>query len=82
MTSPLYRIIRRSTGSLQPDGTTWSVEVLYCGYDRHSARQAYHASEPEDFGGGYGNGKRETIGETVTDAETGDFADDVVSAAG
>lgn len=77
--SKLYRVTVKETRSVQPSGTFWNREVLYCGYDRDEARQAYHASTPDDFWRGYGSSARETELEVITDAETDDFSDDEVS---
>lgn len=76
--NPIYRVVARRTGSVQPTGTFWDREVLYCGDDRQEARRVYHESEPEDFGGGYGNQARETISEVISDADSDDFADDEI----
>lgn len=79
----IYRVITKTTGSLQPGGggaTFWNREVIYCGTDRDEARVVYHTSTVEDFGGSYGNRCRETICEEIADAETEDFADDEVTA--
>ena len=78
MTDKLYRVICRWTGSLQPSGTFWNKEVLYCGYDRAAARQAYHQSAPSDFYGGYGNRVVDTISEAIDDFESDDFNEDCV----
>lgn len=76
----LYRVIAKTTGSLQPhDGTYWKMEVLYCGDDRQMARIAFHYSTPLDCGGSYGNSCRRTICEVIEDSETDDFYDDGVS---
>ena len=65
----LYRVIRRTAGSLQPGDTYWTRDVLYCGYDRAEALRVYHEHEPTDFGGGYGNRCQETLFEQLdTDA--------------
>ncbi len=62
-TKTMYRVIARTTGSLQPSGTCWSKTVLYCGYDRLEAARAYHESTPADYWYGYGNRARETVGQ-------------------
>jgi hypothetical protein len=80
----LYRVSVRSTHSLQPgsdDCTSWSQDILYCGYDRDEARRIYHESTPADYGGSYGCRARETTCEVIEDAETEDFADDVAETA-
>lgn len=59
-TKRLYRVIVRTTTSVQPRGTCWQTEVLYCGYDRDEAERVYHASTPLDYWQGYGNRSRET----------------------
>ena len=77
MSELLYRVVRKTTGSVQPGGDTyWNREVLYCGYDRDEARRVYHESEPSDVWQGYGNRAVETVGHVIRDAETEDFADD------
>ena len=68
----IYRVTVRTTNSVQPISTFWTREVLYCGTDRTEARIAYHASEPEDFGYGYGNPARETLLEILTDEDAPD----------
>ena len=60
-TEKIYRVVVRRAGSLQPSGTFWRREVLYCGTDLAEARTAYLRSEPEDGGGSYGNPCRETF---------------------
>ncbi len=79
--STLYRVIRRSAGSKQPNETHWSKEVLYCGSDRSEARRVYHESEPEDSDRGYGNPATETKFEVIEDAKSDDAADDLVESA-
>lgn len=56
----LYRVIARTTGSLQPSYTHWLTDVLYCGYNRLEALRVYHESAPKDYGASYGNKARET----------------------
>ncbi len=53
----LYRILRKTAGSLQPGSgqTFWNVTVLYCGYDRLEALRVYHESSPADVERGYGH---------------------------
>ena len=63
-TKKLYRVIVRTTNSLQPSGTSWCNDVLYCGYDRNDALVAYHASTVKDYGGHHGNRCRETIAQS------------------
>jgi len=62
----LYRVMVRTTGSLQPGsgGTTWQSNVLYCGYDRDEAVRVYHESKPGDYWYGYGNRARRTLGQS------------------
>jgi hypothetical protein len=81
MGSMIYRVTVKRTGSVQPgDGaTSWQREVIYCGTDREEARVAYHASEPKNYGGSFGNAARDTVMEVIEDAETEDAADDVVA---
>ena len=74
--SELYRITVRATSSLQPGGSHWTTDVLYCGYDREEARQAFHTSEPADDNRSFGNPARETHAEIIKDGETADFDDD------
>lgn len=58
----LYRIVARTTNSVQPGsgGTHWQTEVLYCGYDRAEALRVYHESTPRDYWHGHGGRARET----------------------
>lgn len=72
----LYRITEKRTGSLQPSGTFWHREVLYCGYDRDEARQVFHENKPREYWHGYGNKVMEIEAETIEDAQTADFDDD------
>lgn len=65
----IYRVIVRTTSSLQPVGTFWQEEVLYCGTDKEDALVALYGSEPEDFGAGYGNHSRRTEMETINPEE-------------
>jgi len=69
----LYRVRVKSTHSLQPSGSFWHNEVLYCGNSVEMARETYHANEPADFYQGPGNPCRETIFEKM---ETTDLKDD------
>jgi hypothetical protein len=62
-TKTLYRVIVRTTSSLQPGPTYWQTEVLYCGYDEDEYRAAYHRSRPLDYFRGYGNRCRQTKGQ-------------------
>ena len=79
-TPPIYRVIARITGSLQPRGleTYWEQNILYCGTDRTEARVAYHRSSPHDYFRGYGNNARKTIMEIIEDTGTDDATDDCV----
>jgi hypothetical protein len=64
----LYRIIAKTTNSLQPSGTFWNEEVLYCGYDRLEAIRVYHANTPLDSSLGsrsYGISHRVTIAQSM-----------------
>ena len=74
----LYRVIRRTTGSVQPTGTFWQNKVLYCGYDRDEARRVYHESEPTDYGGSCGNQAAETAMQVIADKQSDDFNEDVM----
>lgn len=57
----LYRVLRKSTNSLQPKGTHfYEVEVHYCGYSFEEAARVFHALSPSDFGGFYGSPMQET----------------------
>ena len=56
----IYRVLVKTTGSLQPNCTFWNKEVLYCGTDLEDARVAYLASVAKDNGGSYGNRATET----------------------
>lgn len=64
MKRKLYRVMVKTTGSLQPCGTHWESQVLYCGYDREEAIRVYHASTPTDRWMGYGSQARKTIGQS------------------
>ncbi len=57
MKQKLYRIIRRTTGSLQPGSgaTFWTTTVLYCGYDRAAALRVYHEAAPTAYYHGHGS---------------------------
>lgn len=83
--SKLYRVIRRTTDSLQSTGTHWSSEVLYSGYDRDEARRIYHETKPSDAQwvpvDCYGTKVIETLCQVIEDADTDDFADDEILAA-
>ncbi len=57
----MYRVTLKTTNSLQPTGTFWQREVLYCGDDSKEAARMYWQSEPEDHYQGYGNSCRETV---------------------
>lgn len=73
--SVLYRVKIRKTGSVQPSGTFWTDETVYCDYDIDEARRIYHKNEPQDFGGGnFGSPARETVFEKL-DTETLDDDD-------
>lgn len=68
----LYRVIVKTTGSLQPGGdqnSYWNDEVVYCGYDRSEARRAYHANQPRDYWSGYGGPCRRTVGQRKESAD-------------
>lgn len=58
----IYRVIVRTTNSLQPGygATSWQREVVYCGPSLCDARVAYLREEPNDRDGSYGNSCRET----------------------
>ena len=63
----LYRILKKTTGSVQPGGDTfWNTTVLYCGYDLDEARRVYHESRPTDYWCGYGNRCQETTAQSKT----------------
>ena len=74
----MYRVIVKTTNSVQPSGSFWQSKVLYCGCNRSEARQVYHGSAPADSGGSYGNRCRKTVMERIEDANTDDFADDMI----
>lgn len=57
----IYRVTVKTTGSLQPSGTFWNREVVYCGDSLKEARTVYLKEEATDYGGSYGNRSRETI---------------------
>lgn len=62
----LYRVLVKSTTSLQPCETYWKKEVLYCGYDKLEAVRIYHNSTPNDYSGSYGNPARRTMNQVKT----------------
>lgn len=64
----LYRIMVKTTGSLQPGPreTFWQKNVLYCGYDRAEALRVYHENRPTDYWCGYGNRCQETVAQSKT----------------
>lgn len=64
MKRKLYRVMIKTTGSLQPAETFWRKEVIYCGYDRDEAVRVYHESTPTDTKGSYGNPARVTVGQS------------------
>lgn len=75
----IYRVMRKSTSSLQPDCTFWHREVLYCGDDRGRARIVYHEHKPTDTAYvNYGSPCTETYAEVIPDAGTDNFEDDEV----
>lgn len=74
----LYRVIEKTTTSLQPSGTFWNRNVLYCGYDREEARRVYHEQEPADIYRGYGSTCRETIAQAIEDSGE-DFGEDKIT---
>lgn len=51
----IYRVTRRTTGSLQPSGTFWGRDVLYCGTSLEDARVEYLRALPGCAFCGYGN---------------------------
>lgn len=63
MSEYIYRVVVRTTGSLQPSGggTYWSRQVVYCGPSLRDARVAYLREEAADYGGSHGNRARETL---------------------
>jgi hypothetical protein len=74
----LYRVCVSETNSLQPNGFThWKPEVLYSGYDRDEARRIYHENKVQDYFQGHGSPSRKTTCESIKDADTEDFSDDV-----
>ena len=76
----LHRITLKSTSSLQPGGSYWTEDVLYCGYDREEARRVYHENEHREGGAGnYGNGCTRLVHHAIEDAGTEDFSDDAVA---
>lgn len=54
------------------------IVVRYCGSDREKARTAYHEYVPYDQSASPG-GPVQTVMQTIDDAGTFDFADDVVT---
>lgn len=64
MRTRLYRVLVRSTISLQPNGTTWQKNVLYCGYDRLEALRVFFESQPRDVWSSFGGPARETLGQS------------------
>lgn len=69
VTQVLYRVLKKTTGSLQPDGlsTFWNTEVLYCGYDRLEALRVYWKHEPEEQYRGYGSRCAKVTAQAITD---------------
>lgn len=61
MNGHVYRVMVRTTGSLQPRGTFWQNQVVYCGPSLRDARVAYLREEAADYGGSYGNRARVTV---------------------
>lgn len=57
----IYRVTVKTTGSLQPSGTFWDKEPVYCGDDKAEARTHYLRERTKDYGGSYGNRSRDTI---------------------
>lgn len=73
----MYRVVVKTTASLQPRDTYWESRVIYCGPSRDDARAAYHRSCPEDYGS-CGNRGRETIMEAIDDSG-GDASEDTIT---
>lgn len=61
MSEHIYRVLVRTTGSLQPRWTSWQNRVVYCGPSLRDARVAYLREEAADYGGSYGNMARQTL---------------------
>lgn len=80
MSEHIYRVIIRTTNSVQPGsgGTFWQRQVVYCGPSLRDARVAYLREKATDHGGSYGNPARETKIEQF-DAEPDDIADTQVT---
>jgi len=57
----IYRVIVKTTSSLQPRGNLWQQKTVYCGLSLRDARIAYLRNEAEDFSGGFGNQARQTV---------------------
>jgi hypothetical protein len=80
----IYRVTVKTTGSLQPSGTFWQSEVVYCGVSLANARIAYLTHRPTDYWYGYGNRVKETVIEQFgeepeeIDSEEGDIVEVVV----
>ena len=66
----LYRVSIERTTSVQPCGTFWNTEVIYCGPNKDEARIAYHTHTPNDYWQGYGNGAQETKIELISPLES------------
>ena len=60
----IYRVTNRTESGR-------AVVVVYCGTDRQRARRAYHTLTPDGVG--------QARAETIVDAGTGDFTDDVIT---
>lgn len=66
--SKLYRVLSKTTHSLQPGAeynSTWEIDVHYIGPGVEPARIAYHTSRPQDVVGGHGGKCRMTIFEIL-----------------
>lgn len=57
----LFRVVVRTTASLQPGDGHWESKVAYCGYDWLEAARVFHVQAPRDYSGGYGGRCRRTL---------------------
>lgn len=75
MSEHIYRVVVRTTSSLQPGrDTCWQQSVAYCGPSLRDARIAYLREMANDYCGSYGNRARDTLIEQY-DAEPAEIDD-------
>lgn len=76
-TNKLYRVVVKTTNRVQPNGTYWDKECIYCGGDLREAKRIYYREEVLDFGGcGHGGPARETVFQVI---EPGQDEEDLAS---